>query len=260
MDVQQIMEMLKTMQEKADADRKADQEKADADRTHQEKILKAMQEKADAGQAEIIAAIEKKMDALITNIKNDREETTACHDEMEARINITEPNSGEEETAVEQQEIPNEKVAVHSLKECRSEKAASQEATETGPDPGKMQSVEEHQEIPMEEAAVMRVGGLRKRRRDRNLAAGCRQKLKGRIQATCESRRRLTIAGKEITRRATVAWHKRNVVRRIRTQINYGPRKRLTVTGRKTTGRATVACHSENFVRKDTAPGPRMSE
>jgi hypothetical protein len=30
--MEQIMEMLKTMQEKADADRKANQEKADADR------------------------------------------------------------------------------------------------------------------------------------------------------------------------------------------------------------------------------------
>jgi hypothetical protein len=50
-----------------------------------------------------------------------------------------------------------------------------------------------------------------------------------------------------------VAWRKRNIVRRIETQINYGPRKRLTVTGRKTNSRATVACHSENVVRKDCA-------
>jgi hypothetical protein len=49
MEVQQIMEMLIEMK----ADRKAD-------RTHQEQILKSMQEKADAGQAEIIAAIEKR--------------------------------------------------------------------------------------------------------------------------------------------------------------------------------------------------------
>jgi hypothetical protein len=50
-----------------------------------------------------------------------------------------------------------------------------------------------------------------------------------------------------------VAWRKRNDLRRIETQINYGPRKRLTVTGRKTTSRATVAWHSENVVRKDCA-------
>jgi hypothetical protein len=44
-----------------------------------------------------------------------------------------------------------------------------------------MQSVEEHQEIPEEEAALMPVGGLRKWRRDWNLATGLRQKPKRRI-------------------------------------------------------------------------------
>jgi hypothetical protein len=61
----------------------------------------------------------------------------------------------------------------------------------------------------------------------------------------------LTIAGKKASCHAKVAWRKRNLVRRIETQTNYGPRKRLTVTCRKTTGCATVAWHSENFVRKD---------
>jgi hypothetical protein len=250
MEMQEMIERHLAGQAKAEADRKAMQEKADADRTRQEQILKAMQEKADAGQAEIIAAIEKKTDALIKNIKNDQEETTACHDEMEARINKTEPNSGEEETAVNRNEIPNEEVTVQSQKTCRSKTAPSQEATETKPDPGKMQSVEEHQEIPKEDAAVMPFGGLRKRRRDRNLAAGRRRKPKRRIQAACDSRRRLIVAVK-ITSRATAAWHKRNVVRRIRTQENYGPRKTLTVTGRRTTSRAIAAWHSKNVVRKD---------
>jgi hypothetical protein len=193
------------------------------------------------------------MDALITNIKNDREETTACHYEMEARINKTEPNSGEEETAVNRNEIPNEVVEVHPLRTCQSETAASQEATKTEPDPGTMQSVEEHQEIPKEDAAVKPVGGLSKRRTDRNLAAGRRQKPKRRIQANCESKRRSAAACRKVFRRARVAWRKRNVVRRIETEKNYGPRKRLTVTGRKATSRATVAWHSENVVRKDCA-------
>jgi hypothetical protein len=85
--------------------------------------------------------------------------------------------------------------------------------TENEPDPGKMLSVEEHQEISKEEAAVMPVEGLRKRGRDRNLAAGCHQKPKGRIQTSCESRRRLTIAGKT-TCRTTAAWRKRNVFKK----------------------------------------------
>jgi hypothetical protein len=58
--------------------------------------------------------------------------------------------------------------------------------------------VEEHQEVPKKEAAVMPVGGLKKRRRDRNLAVVCRQKPKGRIQESCDSRR-LTIAGRKMT-------------------------------------------------------------
>jgi hypothetical protein len=173
MDVQQIMEMLKAMQEKADADRKADQEKA------------------DAGQAEVIAAIERKTDAWIANIKIDREETTACHAEMESNPEKIEP------------------------------------------DPGTMQSAEEHQEIPMEDAAVMPVGGLRKRRRVRNLAAEGRQKKKDRTLGNRGSRRKLTVAGKKMTRRATVAWRKMNVFRRklvwkIRMQRNCGLRKDWT--------------------------------
>jgi hypothetical protein len=63
---------------------------------------------------------------------------------------------------MERHEIPNNEVAVHSPRTCRSETAASQEDTETEPDPGKMQSVEEHQEIPKEKAAEMPVGEPRK--------------------------------------------------------------------------------------------------
>jgi hypothetical protein len=114
-----------------------------------------------------------------------------------------------------------------------------------------MQSMEEHQEIPKEKAALMPVGGLRKRRRGRNLAAGRRQKPKGRIQASCESRSRLTVASKKMTRRATVAWRKRNVFRKIGTQGICGTRKRLTAAGINMTCHARVAWRRENFVRKD---------
>jgi ribosomal protein L11 methylase PrmA len=57
------MEMLKTMQENANAN----QAEMKADR-------KAYQEKVDADRK----AFKEKMDALIANIKIDREETTAC--------------------------------------------------------------------------------------------------------------------------------------------------------------------------------------
>jgi hypothetical protein len=65
------------------------------------------------------------------------------------------------------------------------ETTACSKATKTEPDSWMTQSIEEHQEIPKEEATVMPVGGPRKRRRIRNLAAerdrkwgkGCGEKL-----------------------------------------------------------------------------------
>jgi hypothetical protein len=60
------------------------------------------------------------------------------------------------------------------------------------PNPRMMQSIKGHQEVPKEDVAVMLVGGLRKRHRDRNLAVGHHQKLKGRTHASCESQKRLT--------------------------------------------------------------------
>jgi hypothetical protein len=196
----EMQEMMERLLAEMNANTKAMQEQADPN-------TKAMQELQNLkfDQAKINAALKKKTDAIIANIKDTQRKTTACQEVTGANPEKIKPYPGEKETSVKQQEIPNEEVAVHSLKECRSEKTASQEATETKPDPGTMQSVEEHQEIPKEDAAVMPVGGLRKRRRDRNLAAGRRQYPKERIQASCESRRRLTVAGKKMTRRAT--WH-----------------------------------------------------
>jgi hypothetical protein len=61
----------------------------------------------------------------------------------------------------------------------------------------------------------------------------------------------LTVAGKEITRRATVAWCKRILLRKNVTQGNYGPRSTLTATGIMITRHAGVAWLREKFVRKD---------
>jgi hypothetical protein len=104
------------------------------------------------------------------------------------------------------------------LKACHEAKKAETERNE--PDPGMMQSVGKHQEVPKEEAAVIPVTGLRKQRRDQNLAMGRRQKPKGRIWASLVSRKRLTIAGRKLSRRARVAWPKRNIARRDCTRAN----------------------------------------
>jgi hypothetical protein len=64
--------------------------------------MKAKREDLKSDQAKMIAAIKGRTDAWIANIKIDREETTACHDEMEAHINKTEPNSGGDRSEPEQ--------------------------------------------------------------------------------------------------------------------------------------------------------------
>jgi hypothetical protein len=80
---------------------------------------------------------------------------------------------------------------------CHEATEADTEKSEL--DPRMMQSVGEHQEILKEEATVMPVGGLRKWRWDRNLPGGCCQQLKGGIQASFESQKRLTVTGRRMT-------------------------------------------------------------
>jgi hypothetical protein len=240
----EMQEMMERLLAEIRADRKADREEL-------QDMMKAYREDIKSDQAKIIAAFKEKTNAWIANIKDARKKTTACQKLTRANPEKNEPNSVEEEIVVEQHDILNEEVAVHSLRTCRSETAASQEDTETKPDSGKMQSVQELQEIPKEDATLMPVGGLRKRRRDQNLVAGRRQKPKRRIQASCESRRRLTVAGKKMTRHATVAWCERNAFRRIGTQGICGPRSKLTAAGIRTTRHARVAWRRENYVRKD---------
>jgi hypothetical protein len=63
MDMQQIIEMLKAMKEKADADRKVYREQLQ-DR------MKAYREDLKSDQAKMIAAFKEKMDAWIANIKD----------------------------------------------------------------------------------------------------------------------------------------------------------------------------------------------
>jgi hypothetical protein len=77
---------------------------------------------------------------------------------------------------------------------CHDATRADTEKNE--PDPGMLQSIEDHQEIAKKEAAVMLVGGLRKWRRVRNLAAEYRQKPKENTRGYCGSRKRVTVAGR----------------------------------------------------------------
>jgi hypothetical protein len=152
------MEMLKTMlasntktmlaemkanQAKADADRKTDQEqmnannkrmlaemmaKMDAHQARMEAEDKAWREEiraeTEATQARTKAMREERMktnrDACMADIENDRKETTACQDVMEANVDKIEPNPGEKKAAAERQETPNEAIAVHTSEDAET--------------------------------------------------------------------------------------------------------------------------------------------
>jgi hypothetical protein len=98
---------------------------------------------------------------------------------------------------------------------------------------GMMQSVEKYQEVPKKETTDMPVGRLRKRRRDRTLAALRRQKAKGRSQSRCDSTKRVTVAGKKTSRSAKVAWLMRDIARRECTGDNVALRNQRGRTCKK---------------------------
>jgi hypothetical protein len=115
---------------------------------------------------------------------------------------------------------------------------------------GMMQSIEEHQEVLTEDAAVMPVKGLRKRRRVWNPAAERRQKVKERTRGNSGSRRKLSATCRKVSRRAKVAWRKRNLMKKIRTLEKCGRRKEFAAAGIKTT--AVQKWHgARNEVMKD---------
>jgi hypothetical protein len=125
------------------------------------------------------------------------------------------------------------------------------EATETKPHPGLMQSIEERQEIPKGEATVMPVGEPRERRRVCNLAAERRLKRKERTRGYSGSRRKSAAACRKMTRRAKVAWRKRNIIRKIRIQASRESRKELAVARRQVSRRAETAWRKRNIARKE---------
>jgi hypothetical protein len=125
-----------------------------------------------------------------------------------------------------------------------------------------MQSIQEHQAIPKKDAAVMPVGRLRKRRRDRKQAAGRHGEPKELNRGICGSRKKLTAACRKVFRRATVAWRKINVFRKILTHGNCGLRKAVTAAGMKITRCAGHRRKGQNKddVERETRKGRLSSD
>jgi hypothetical protein len=130
--------------------------KIDANQTNQTKTednqermdvnVKEMREDIKSGREEMKSTV----GAWIANVRDNQRERTPCQETTEAHLECKESTLAD-------------------MKACQETTKADTEKNE--PDPGMMQSIEVHQEIAKEEAAVMLVGGLRKRRRVRNLAA-----------------------------------------------------------------------------------------
>jgi hypothetical protein len=134
---------------------------------------------------------------------------------------------------------------------------------EIEPNPGMMQSVAEHQEAP-KDSIVKPVEGRKKRHRGRKQAAGRRGEPKDVTRGNCGSRRKLAAACRKVSRRAKVAWRKRNVFRKTLTRANCGPRHELAA-GRNMTRRAGVAWRKGNFIseystRDKIAPRTRTGQ
>jgi hypothetical protein len=111
-----------------------------------------------------------------------------------------------------------------------------------------LESESEHREVPNEDAVVKLVRGRKKRHRGRKQAAGQRGELEELNRGDCGSQK-LAAACRKVSRRATVAWRKRNIFRKSWTQANCGPRQVLAA-GRNMTHRAGVARREGNLVRE----------
>jgi hypothetical protein len=124
--MEQMMERLLEKMDANQAEMKAVQEQMDTNQAKAEadgEVLKgimdantkSIREDIKSGQAEvrsIVRVFREKMYACVTS-RRDREVTMSCQEKMGQ-------NSGEKEAVVERQKIPNEEVAIHSLRACRA--------------------------------------------------------------------------------------------------------------------------------------------
>jgi hypothetical protein len=98
-----------------------------------------------------------------------------------------------------------------------------------------MQSAEEHQVVPREDAMAIPVRGRKRRHRGRKQAAGRRGEPKELIRGDRGSRKKLAAVCRKASRRAKVAWLKRNVFRKSRTCGYCGLRKEVAASRKKGT-------------------------
>jgi hypothetical protein len=206
---QEIRADQEQMLAKMEANTKATQERMD-------KNLKDLKEDIKFGQVEvrsIVRAFHDKMDACIANRRDDQEETMSCQEMMEPRLECEEPISDD-------------------IKACHEATEANTEKIE--PIQGMMQSVAEHQVAPKEDVIVKPVKERKKRHRGRKPATERRGEPKEMTRGDCGCRRKLAAACRRVSHHARVAWRKRNLLRKIRTQENCEPLQEFSAAGMTT--------------------------
>jgi hypothetical protein len=126
-------------------------------------------------------------------MKVDQEKTVA---RLEAKIEEIKSGQGEIESTVNAME--------KKMEAC----LGKTKVTDVEANLKKKESEVVHREVPKEEAAVKSSGALKKGHRGQNLAAKCCQKPKGQTRQNCGSQKKLTAAGRKMTRCAGMERHK----------------------------------------------------
>jgi hypothetical protein len=292
MDMDKLMGTLKTMlaemQEKMDANQakanktlKEMQEKMDANQAKVDKTLKEMQEKMDVDEATAHAdrkAYREDLKEMKDEIKEEMKSTvSAIEEKLETAINSIRPELKDvnnltqylckevTETQVDLQVVKTSfETRTKGMKNTREEMVACQETMEARlegkeePASEEMKPEVAHEEVPKEDAAVMPVRGLRKQRRGQKHAAGRREEPEKLNRGICGPRENLAATCRKVSRRATVAWRRRNILRKFWTRRSCRLRKevaaaRVRITrcsGHRRKGR------NKDGVERETHKGP----
>jgi hypothetical protein len=217
MDTAQVMEMMKSVlakmdenQAKSDAARKADKEEMLAAINANEETTTRMEANMGSLRDEVISTIK--------NFKFNGEETTACQETVEARLETEEPASVEATPEVaEEAEVPVQDAEVVPVGE-----------------PGKKRRDRRHL------AAVRR-----QKEKDQNLDARRRRKGQERAQRKDGCRRNLVAARRGTTRRVQVARH--NILSTKETRGYCGSQRRVIIVHRKMSRHITVAWRNRHI-------------
>jgi hypothetical protein len=114
-----------------------------------------------------------------------------------------------------------------------------------------VESEADRREVSKEEVAEKSSRVTKKPHRGQRIGAGRRVKPTKLNRGDGESRKKLVATCRKVSRRATVAWRKRPIVRDIRTQGNCGRRQELGAAGIMVTLRAKLARRKGTFAGKN---------